>query len=98
ASVPQRTIVIRANPAGDPEMSSWISANCHLLGAGKQVCSEEIAIVAGGERIHRVPPLVNALLIPDMPVAFWWIGDLPIEHEFYVEALLEPADRLIVDS
>ena len=98
AAVPQRTIVVRANPAGEPDLSSWISANCHLVGGGKQVCSEEIAIVAGGERIHRVPPLVNALLIPDMPVAFWWLGDLPNEHEAYVEALLEPADRLIVDS
>jgi len=98
ASVPQRTIVVRANSAAAPEMSSWISANCHLVGGGKQVCSEEIAIVAGGDRIHRVPPLVNALLLPDMPVAIWWMGDLPNEHEEYVLSLLEPADRLIVDS
>lgn len=96
--VPQRTIVIRANPAAEAELTSWISANCHLVGGGKQVCSEEINIVAGGDRIHRVPPVVNALLIPDMPVAFWWIGDLPSEHEEYVELLLGPADRLIVDS
>lgn len=97
-TIPQRTIIIRSNPAAEPELSSWISANCHLAGGGKQVCSEEIAIVAGGERIHRVPPLVNSLLIPDMPVAVWWAGDLPAEHEGYVEALLEPADRLVVDS
>src|SRR5207248_6431738 len=98
ASVPQRTIVIHADAAAPPSMSSWISANCHLVGGGKQMCSEEIAIVAGGDRIHRVPPLVNALLLPDMPVAVWWMGDLPNEHEEYVETLLEPADRLIVDS
>lgn len=98
ATVPQRTIIVRAIPSDVPGLNAWISANCHLLGGNKQVCSEEIAIVAGGERIHRVPPLVNALLIPDMPVAVWWIGDLPGEHEEYVEALLEPADRLIVDS
>ncbi len=98
AVVPQRTIVVRSNPAAEAELTSWISANCHLVGGGKQVCSEEINIVAGGDRIHRVPPVVSALLIPDMPVAFWWIGDLPNEHEEYVELLLEPADRLIVDS
>lgn len=98
AAVPQRSIVIRADAAAPPEISSWISANCHLVGGGKQMCSEEIAIVAGGDRIHRVPPLVNALLLPDMPVAVWWMGDLPNEHEEYVETLLEPADRLIVDS
>ena len=98
AAVPQRSIVIQADAAAPPAMSSWISANCHLVGGGKQMCSEEIAIIAGGDRIHRVPPLVNALLLPDMPVAVWWIGDLPNEHEEYVETLLEPADRLIVDS
>lgn len=98
ATVPQRTIIVRANPEGEPEIASWISANCHLVGGGKQVCSEEIAIVAGGDRIQRVPPLVNALLIPDMPVAVWWLGDLPNEHEEYVLSLLDPADRMIVDS
>jgi glucose-6-phosphate dehydrogenase assembly protein OpcA len=98
ATVPQRTIVVRANPSADPDLASWISANCHRIGDGQQVCSEEIAIVAGGAYIHRVPPVVRALLIPDMPVAVWWLGDLPNEHESYVESLLEPADRLIVDS
>jgi glucose-6-phosphate dehydrogenase assembly protein OpcA len=98
AVIPQRTIIIRSNPADEAELTSWISANCHMIGGGKQVCSEEINIVAGGDRIHRVPPVVNALLIPDMPVAFWWVGDLPNEHEAYVELLLESADKLIVDS
>ena len=98
ATVPQRSIIVRADPAAPPEIASWISANCHVVGGGKQVCSEEISIVAGGDRVHRVPPLVNALLIPDMPVAVWWLGDLPNENEDYVLALLDPADRLIVDS
>lgn len=98
ASVPQRTIVVRAEPDAPPDIASWISANCHMIGREKQVCSEEVAIVASGDRVQRVPPLVNALLIPDMPVAVWWIGDLPNEHHSYVDRLLEPADRLIVDS
>ena len=99
ASVPQRTIVIRANPKGEGEMSSWISANCHLIGGGdQQVCSEEVSIVAAGERVNHIPPLVDSLLLPDMPVAVWWLGHLPREHDEYVEALLQHADRLIVDS
>ena len=98
AKVPQRTIIVRCNPSDDAELSSWISANCHRIGDGQQVCSEEISIVAGGAYIHRVPPVVNALLIPDMPVAVWWLGDLPNEDEAHVEAFLEPADRLIIDS
>jgi glucose-6-phosphate dehydrogenase assembly protein OpcA len=98
AKVPQRTIVVRAEPDAPPDITAWISTNCHLVGGEKQVCSEEVAIVAGGDHVDRVPPIVNALLIPDMPVAVWWVGDLPSEHQTYVETLLEPADRVIVDS
>jgi hypothetical protein len=47
-SVPQRAIVIRAEPHAPSEITSWISANCHLVAGEKQVCSEEVAIVAGG--------------------------------------------------
>ncbi|HEX6642088.1 MAG TPA: glucose-6-phosphate dehydrogenase assembly protein OpcA, partial [Thermoanaerobaculia bacterium] len=97
ASVPQRTIVVQADPHGSDSIASWISANCHLIGGGRQVCSEEVVIVAAGERVQHIPPLVSALLLPDMPVAVWWLGDLPDEHE-YIETLLDPADRLIVDS
>lgn len=96
--IPQRTIVVRADVGRQAELASWISANCHVLAEGKQVCSEEISIVAGGSHVGRVAPLVHALLIPDMPVALWWVGDLPHENASYVDALLEPADRLIVDS
>lgn len=98
AAVPQRTIVVRADVNAPAELSSWISANCHMMGGGRQVCSEEVAIVAGGERVQHVPPLIASLLLPDMPVAVWWVGDLPSEQPLYVDTLLDPADRLIVDS
>ena len=98
ASVPQRTIVVQADPEGAANIASWISANCHLISGGRQVCSEEVSIVAAGDHVDHVPPLVSALLLPDMPVAVWWIGDLPRDHHDYAETLLEPADRLIFDS
>ncbi|HUR83062.1 MAG TPA: glucose-6-phosphate dehydrogenase assembly protein OpcA [Thermoanaerobaculia bacterium] len=98
AAVPQRTIIVEADPDGKAGIASWISANCHLIGGGRQVCSEEVSIVAGGDHVDHVPPLVSALLLPDMPVAVWWIGDLPRETHAYAETLLEPADRLIYDS
>lgn len=98
AAVPQRTIVVQADPQGSDGIASWISANCHLIAGGKQVCSEEVSITASGDHVDHVPPLVSALLLPDMPVAVWWIGDLPRHHHDYAETLLEPADRLIFDS
>lgn len=98
ASVPQRTILVNAQPQAGDDMRAWISANCHIGGGGMKVCSEEITIVARGSRIDHIPPVVQALLIPDMPVATWWLGDLPNGTNAYLEALLDPADRLIVDS
>jgi glucose-6-phosphate dehydrogenase assembly protein OpcA len=98
-AVPQRTIVIRADPQAETdELSSSISMNCHTISDGRQVYSEEVKIIAAGERVAHVPPLVSSLLLPDMPVAVWWVGDLPSEQPKYVETLLDPADRLIVDS
>jgi glucose-6-phosphate dehydrogenase assembly protein OpcA len=99
ASVPQRTIIVQSDPGGrGGAIGSWISANCHLIGGGRQVCSEEVSIVASGERVHHIAPLVKALLLPDMPVAVWWLGDLPDAQQQYAETLLDPADRWIVDS
>ncbi|HEX7421859.1 MAG TPA: hypothetical protein VF505_18385, partial [Thermoanaerobaculia bacterium] len=59
-ALPQRAIIIRADMKGTSEISSWISANCHRLSGDKQVCSEEIAIIAGGSRVRHIPPLVSA--------------------------------------
>ena len=95
--VPQRTIVIKASAGAGSALSSGISANCHSVTGGKQVCSEGIFVTAGGDRIHHLPPLVQALLLPDMPVATWWLGDLPSDQH-YVSVLLESSDRLIIDS
>ena len=96
--VPQRTLIIQADPAAPDGIDAWISANCHLVGQSKQVCSEEVSIVAGGARVHHIAPILSALLLPDMPVAVWWIGDMPEDRHRYAELLLDPADRLIVDS
>lgn len=96
-AVPQRTIVVQSNLEGKAEISSFISPNCHLVSGDRQVCSEEIAILASGDHVEHVPPLVSALLLPDMPVAVWWMGDLPRDLH-YAEVLLDPAERLIFDS
>lgn len=98
-SIPQRSIIVHADPlVAGAGMSAWISANCSVAGHGRQVCSEEIMIVASGERRAHVPSLVRALLIPEMPVAAWWLGDMPAGRDDYILDLLDVADRLLVDS
>ena len=96
AAVPQRSILISARMSGSDELETWISANCHLVGKGRQMCSEQISIAAGGARVSHVASLVRALLLPDMPVALWWIGDPPGKRD--VLDVVRACDLLIFDS
>lgn len=94
--VPQRSILISARETGRDELETWISANCHLVGGDRQMCSEQIVIAAGGGRVGHVASLVRALLLPDMPVALWWIGDPPGKRGML--DLVRACDLLIFDS
>lgn len=95
-AVPQRSILISARKDRKDELETWISANCHRVGSGVQLCSEQISIAATGRRVGDVASLVRALLLPDMPVALWWIGDLPRESELL--DVIRACDLLIFDS
>ena len=73
AAIPQRTIIVRTNVSGGPELASWISANCHLVGGGKQVCSEEITLPTLRQRVREEPGelalLVSSILFRLDPAA-----------------------------
>ncbi len=97
ARVPQRSIIIEARQDAEERIAASIRVNCHMIGGGKQMYSEEISIVAGGDRIFHVPPLVEALLLANVPVVAWWLGDLPSD-ERYIHAILDPAERVVADS
>ncbi|MFN2443439.1 MAG: glucose-6-phosphate dehydrogenase assembly protein OpcA [Thermoanaerobaculia bacterium] len=94
--VPQRSLLIETNLDAQARLDSWISAHCHLVGDGSQMCSEEVTIVAGGEREQHVPSLIRALLLPDMPVAAWWLRGVPAGS--LAEMTTDLADLVILDS
>jgi hypothetical protein len=94
--VPHRSLLVESDPGSGARLDSWISAHCHLVGAGSQMCSEEVTIVAGGERVKDVPSLIRALLLPDMPVAVWWYRGIPSGSLANLTTGL--ADLVILDS
>lgn len=94
--VPHRSLLVESDPASGARLDSWISAHCHLVGARSQMCSEEVTIVAGGERVKNVPSLIRALLLPDMPVAVWWYRGIPDGSLAHLTEGL--ADLAILDS
>lgn len=92
-----RALVLRTRPAGDPELESWISANCILAGGGqKLVCSEEITIAAKGSGDRHLPGLVRALLVPAVPTAAVFAGVPPEDRDGLAE-IAALAERLITD-
>lgn len=98
--LPARVLVLRPEPRGEgaPELEAWISANCHIApGGGKLLCSEEVTITGRGSGAEHFPGVVRALLVPDVPVAFYWSGPPPTDLRL-VRPLIAGVQRLLVDT
>ena len=74
---------------------AWITAHCHLAHGQKTVCCEQIAFYLTGVVTGRFRNTVFAHLNSDLPLVFWWRGEL---SDILTERLVAVIDRLIVDS
>jgi glucose-6-phosphate dehydrogenase assembly protein OpcA len=83
----------RAEPL--PSLRAWITAHCHLAHGRKSVCCEQIAFYLTGKVTGRFRNTVFAHLNSDLPLVFWWQGEL---SEILTERLVSVMDRLIIDS
>ena len=91
-----RAIVIgRDRDASPSAIKAWITAHCHLRNGQKSVCCEQVSFLLQGEAVGRMRNAIFAHLASDLPLVFWWQGEL--------SALFEPAlyrriDRFVFDS
>ncbi|MEI8341948.1 MAG: glucose-6-phosphate dehydrogenase assembly protein OpcA [Verrucomicrobiota bacterium] len=93
-----RAILIATEPdAPVKQVETWISAHCHLGGAGtaKQVCCEQITFLLEGDSRGLIPNLVFSHLDSDLPLYLWWRAKF---SETLDAQLLKRVDRLIFDS
>ncbi len=91
-----RAILVEINRAvSEPAIRAWITAHCHLAHGRKSVCCEQIAFYLTGTVTGRFRNTVFAHLNSDLPLVFWWQGEL---SEVLTERLAATMDRLIVDS
>lgn len=91
-----RAILILAHPAGPPAVRSWVHAHCRLTDQGeKTVCTEQVSFLLGGADSSLVRNTVFAHLDSDLPLVFWWRGEL---SEVFEERLHSRIDRFIFDS
>jgi glucose-6-phosphate dehydrogenase assembly protein OpcA len=78
-----------------PGIRAWITAHCHLAHGQKSVCCEQIAFYLTGTVTGRFRNTVFAHLNSDLPLVFWWQGEL---SDILTERLVAVVDRLIIDS
>ena len=92
-----RAIVISADPsAKENHVEAWISAHCHVSGAGsKQICSEQLSFRLEGPCSKLLPNIVFSHLDSDLPFYLWWQGEF---HDPMDAQLWAWVDRVIYDS
>jgi glucose-6-phosphate dehydrogenase assembly protein OpcA len=93
---PCRAIVLLA-ASGDAPLTASISAHCRRAGGGKQVCSEQITVRAGGSSVAQLAPTVFSLLEGDLPTVLWWRGNF-LEQPAQFERLRDVAGRIVFDT
>lgn len=74
---------------------AWITAHCNLANGNKTVCCEQLAFHLSGHVNGRLSNTVFAHLHSDLPLIFWWQGELT---DRFCAPLYSWVDRLVVDS
>jgi glucose-6-phosphate dehydrogenase assembly protein OpcA len=90
-----RAILVEIHKTADPSLRAWITAHCHLAEGRKSVCCEQISFYLTGRVTGRFRNTVFAHLNSDLPLVFWWQGEL---SDIMTERLVSVIDRLIIDS
>jgi glucose-6-phosphate dehydrogenase assembly protein OpcA len=98
-SHPCRALVLTSDETADETaLRAWLSAHCQLPKPnGQRVCCEQVTLAATGDAVERLPSAVLPLLVPDLPVVLWWMGEPSFGSPLF-EQLVDVADRLIVDT
>lgn len=75
---------------------AWVQAHCQIDRSGaKSVCTEQISFFLAGRAPGMLRNVVFANLDSDLPLAFWWRGEL---SDAFEEGLYSRIDRLLFDS
>ncbi|MGJ8726427.1 MAG: glucose-6-phosphate dehydrogenase assembly protein OpcA [Roseibacillus sp.] len=77
------------------QVEAWVTAHCHLAHGRKTVCCEQLSFRLKGKAIGRMRNTLFANLNSDLPLVFWWQGEL---SELFEERLYRLTNRFIVDS
>ena len=95
---PARAITIRLRAAAGAELESRVFSQCWMpFGQRRQICCEQIEILASQETLQDALSLAAAVAAPDLPVLVWCRSERLVERPDF-RKLLQGAGRVVVDS
>ena len=99
AQNPCRAVIMIAQPDASPAgFKASISAQCHLSPSSRrQVCCEQIRVVACGTSVGDLDHVVLPLTVSGLPVYLWWRTSR-FDPPQSLGQMLRISDRVIVDS
>lgn len=99
AAHPCRAILTMADrEAVDSSITAQVTSRCTLPTAmSKQVCCEQVTIIARRSQIDDVVSVITPLLLSDLPVYLWWRAVPRLEDKAF-RRLVDASDRVIIDS
>jgi glucose-6-phosphate dehydrogenase assembly protein OpcA len=90
--------ILALSEASSSRLEATISAHCwRAPGGSRHVCSEEVLLSGGPSNEREMASAVLALLVPDVPVAVWLVGETGVDGRL-ADAVLEASDRAVYDS
>jgi len=92
---PSRTMVVVWKDGAAPTITA--DAALHQPPAGGAPCGDAITIEAIGAAREWLPQNIDRLILSDLPVCLWWVGDLPDFDDLFDRAVLS-ADLVVVNS
>ena len=98
SAYPSRALVMISDEEASSSISAWVTSRCSLPTiTSKQVCCEQVTILACGDQTQEMPSAIAPLLLSDLPVYLWWRAVPPLADRVF-KRLVDIADRVIIDS
>lgn len=96
---PSRIFLVSAEPqATASQLEASVSGLCHLAAPGSHhICCEQVTVMARGDAVRGLAPLILGLLIPDVPLVTWWHGGLSLDLPLF-QQFKDITDRLVIDT
>ncbi len=95
---PARTILIRLRGEGEHMLSERVYAQCWMpFGQRRQICCEQIEIVASDSALVELAPVVLPLVAPDLPVVLWCRSARLVSMPEFV-GIASMARKVVLDS